>query len=62
MPNRLELTDLCRLHARILLDRGGTGDRALAVTMLEEALTAYRAFGMPAYAAETERLLDHAQS
>jgi tetratricopeptide (TPR) repeat protein len=62
MPNRLELTDLRRLHARILLDRGGTGDRALAVTMLEEALTAYRAFGMPAYAAETERLLDHAQS
>ena len=62
MHNRLELTDLRRLHARVLLDRGSAGDHARAVQMLEEALSAYRAFGMPAYAAETERLLSRAQT
>ena len=57
MSNRLELADLSRLHARMLLDRGDIGDHARAAEMLEEALAAYRAFGMPAYAAEAERLL-----
>jgi class 3 adenylate cyclase/tetratricopeptide (TPR) repeat protein len=56
MSNRLELTDLDRLHARMLLDRGGTGNDARAAEMLERALAAYRDFGMPAYAAEAERL------
>ena len=56
MSNRLELADLCRLHARMLLDRGGTGDHERAAEMLQEALSAYRTFGMPAYAAEAERL------
>ena len=56
MSNRLELADLNRLHARMLLDRGGTGDHARAAQMLDGALTAYRDFGMPAYAAEAERL------
>ena len=48
----------CRLHARMLLDRGGTGDDARAAEMLE-ALAAYRDFGMPA-AAEAERLRSQA--
>jgi hypothetical protein len=61
MSNRLELADLRRLHARMLLDRGSNGDYARAAEMLEEALSAYRRFGMPAYAAETERLLSQAQ-
>jgi predicted ATPase/class 3 adenylate cyclase len=61
MSNRLELADLRRLHARMLLDRGSNGDHARAAEMLEEALCAYRTFGMPAYAAETERLLSQAQ-
>jgi len=56
MTNRLELADLNRLHARMLLERGGTGDDARAAEMLEGALAAYRDFGMPAYAAEAERL------
>ena len=60
--NRLELTDLGRLHARMLLDRGGAGDHARAAKMLEEALSAYHALGMPAYAAETERLVRQARS
>ena len=56
MSNRVELADLCCLHARMLLDRGGTGDHERAAEMLQEAMSAYRAFGMPAYAAEAERL------
>ena len=59
--NLLELADLSRLHARMLLDRGGIGDQARAAEMLEEALAAYRVFGMPAYAAEVERLIGQAQ-
>ena len=56
MSNRRELADLGRLHARMLLDRGGSGDHARAAEMLEGALAAYREFGMPGYAAESERL------
>jgi class 3 adenylate cyclase/tetratricopeptide (TPR) repeat protein len=56
MSNRVELADLGRLHARMLLDRGGTGDNERAAEMLQEALSAYRTFGMPAYVAEAERL------
>jgi tetratricopeptide (TPR) repeat protein len=53
MGNRLELADLCRLHGRMLLDRG---DHNRAAEMLQEALSAYLTFGMPSYAAEAERL------
>jgi class 3 adenylate cyclase/tetratricopeptide (TPR) repeat protein len=56
MSNRLELADLDRLHARMLLDRRGPGNDARAAEMLERALAAYRDFGMPAYAVEAERL------
>ena len=34
MSNRLELADLDRLHARMLLDRGGTGDHERATELL----------------------------
>jgi hypothetical protein len=61
ISNRLELADLRRLHALMLLDRGGSGDHRRAAEMLEESLSAYRAFGMPAYAAEAERLSRQAQ-
>lgn len=60
MHNRLELADLGRLQAGMLLDRGEEGDRERAAAMLEEALAAYRVFGMPTYAAEAERLLRQA--
>jgi len=56
MSNRVELADLSRLHAQLLLDRGGAGDQERAAGMLQEALSAYRTFGMPGYAAEAERL------
>jgi class 3 adenylate cyclase/tetratricopeptide (TPR) repeat protein len=61
MRNRVELADLSRLHARMLLDRGGAGDHERAAGMLQEALSAYRTFGMPAYAAEAERLQHQAR-
>jgi tetratricopeptide (TPR) repeat protein len=57
MNNRLEETELRRLRARMLLDRDGPGDRALAAELLRAALIDYRKFGMPSYAAETERML-----
>jgi tetratricopeptide (TPR) repeat protein len=57
MKNRLEQTELRRLRARMLLDRDDPGDRALAAELLGEALIDYRKFGMPSYAAETERML-----
>jgi len=56
ISNRVELADISRLHARMLLDRDGTGDHERAAEMLQEALSAYRTFGMPAYVAEAERL------
>jgi class 3 adenylate cyclase/tetratricopeptide (TPR) repeat protein len=61
MSNKLELADLRRLHARMLLDRCGSGDPERAADMLEEATTAYREFGMTAYAAEAERLRHQAK-
>jgi class 3 adenylate cyclase/tetratricopeptide (TPR) repeat protein len=60
MSNRLEMADLRRLESRMLLERGRNGDQALATRMLEEALAAYRAFGMPAYASDVERLMHQA--
>jgi class 3 adenylate cyclase/tetratricopeptide (TPR) repeat protein len=57
MQNRWEQTELQRLYAHMLLDRDGSGDRAQAEELLEEALMSYRRFGMPSYAAQTERML-----
>jgi hypothetical protein len=45
----------------MMLDRGGTGDHERATEMLQEALSAYREFDMPVYAAEAERLQRQAQ-
>jgi hypothetical protein len=56
MGNRVELADLCQVHARMLLDPGSVGDHERAAEMLQEAVSAYRTFGMPGYAAEAERL------
>ena len=62
MRNRVELADLSHLHARMLLDRGGVGDHERAAEMLQQALSAYRSFGMPSYAAEAERLQNQARA
>jgi tetratricopeptide (TPR) repeat protein len=57
MQNRLEEIELQRLRAHMLLHRDGSGDRAQAEELLEEALINYRKFGMPSYTAEAERML-----
>jgi class 3 adenylate cyclase/tetratricopeptide (TPR) repeat protein len=62
MQNRLEETDLRRLHARMLLERNRPSDRARAAELLGEALSDYRRSGMPTYAAETERMLRETQN
>jgi class 3 adenylate cyclase/tetratricopeptide (TPR) repeat protein len=58
---RLELTDLRRLRALVLLDRGGPGDGTRAAELLGEAAADYRRFGMPTYVGEAERLLRRAR-
>jgi hypothetical protein len=57
MQNPLEETELWRLRAHMLLDRNGSSDLAQAEQLLQQALISYRRFGMPSYAAETERML-----
>jgi class 3 adenylate cyclase/tetratricopeptide (TPR) repeat protein len=57
MQNRVEEIELQRLRAHMLLHRDGSGDRAQAEELLEEALVNYRKFGMPSYTAEAERML-----
>jgi class 3 adenylate cyclase/tetratricopeptide (TPR) repeat protein len=60
--NNLEVVDLRRLRARMLLDRARPDDGARAAELLTEALTEYRRLGMPGYAEEVERMLVETQS
>jgi hypothetical protein len=53
----MEVADLHRLRARMLLDRGRPEDADRTAELLGQAAEAYRAFGMPGYVAEAERML-----
>jgi tetratricopeptide (TPR) repeat protein len=55
--NKLEVADLYRLRAQMLLDRGRPEDADRTAELLGQAAEAYRAFGMPGYVAEAERML-----
>jgi len=55
--NEMEVADLHRLRARMLLDRGRPEDADRTAELLGQAAEAYRAFGMPGYVAEAERML-----
>jgi hypothetical protein len=55
--NEMEVADLHRLRARMLLDRGRSEDAGRTAELLGQAAEAYRAFGMPGYVAEAERML-----
>jgi tetratricopeptide (TPR) repeat protein len=55
--NDVEVADIRRLHARVLLDRGRAQDAPRAIELLGQACDTYRAFGMPGYVAEAEALL-----
>ena len=47
IPVRLEQPETRRLYGWTLLERGDPADRALVVDLLDEAMTGYRALGMP---------------
>jgi class 3 adenylate cyclase/tetratricopeptide (TPR) repeat protein len=55
--NELEVTDIRRLRARMLLDRSESGDAARADELLHLARADYVRFGMPSYAAVVDRML-----
>jgi class 3 adenylate cyclase/tetratricopeptide (TPR) repeat protein len=55
--NQVEVADLNRLRARMLLDRAGPDDAARADGLLHLALDDYVRFRMPSYAAVVERML-----
>lgn len=47
LPSEIEVADVRRLHAQMLLDRAGPGDRERAARLLGEAAVAYSRMGMP---------------
>jgi DNA-binding CsgD family transcriptional regulator len=47
LPHRLDRADIRRLYARMLTERDGAGDRALARRLLTEAASLYSEIGMP---------------
>jgi class 3 adenylate cyclase/tetratricopeptide (TPR) repeat protein len=55
--NEMEMADLYRLRAQMLLDRSGPDDAARADELLHRALDDYVRFGMPSYAAVVEGML-----
>jgi hypothetical protein len=55
--NEVEVADLDRFRARMLLDRSGPGDAARAVQLLRRAHDEYTRFRMPGYAAVVQRML-----
>ena len=56
-PQRLEQAEIRRFHGVMLIDRGASGDRKQAKTLLSEALKTYTLIGMPRHAAMTRSLL-----
>jgi class 3 adenylate cyclase/tetratricopeptide (TPR) repeat protein len=60
MSNEMEVADIRRLRARVLLDRGRPEDAAQADELLRRSLDDYVRFGMLTYAAEVERMLSAA--
>jgi class 3 adenylate cyclase/tetratricopeptide (TPR) repeat protein len=58
LPMRLEEPDAYRFYARMLLARGGPGDRESAVVLVEDAQAQYRALAMPRHVELVGELLD----
>ena len=56
-PNLLELAEIRRFHAMMLLDRNAPGDRNNAQTLLNEALETYTQIEMPRHIDITRALL-----
>lgn len=56
----MEQPEVRRWYARMLLDRGGPGDRERARTLLAEARTAYAQIGMPKHIEMANQMLKDA--
>ncbi|MGO9057304.1 MAG: hypothetical protein ACLQU2_07950 [Candidatus Binataceae bacterium] len=56
-PHRLEITEINRFHAAMLLDRNASQDREKARGLLNAALDGYTRIGMPRHAEITRALL-----
>ena len=56
-PQRLELAEIRRFHAMMLIDRAARGDREKAQALLKEALDSYTQIGMPRHLQMTRALL-----
>jgi hypothetical protein len=57
-PYRLELAEIRRFHAMMLLDRAAPSDRDKAQTLLGEAIAEYTFIGMPRHIQMSQALLD----
>ncbi len=56
-PVVIEQPEVRRWYARMLIDRGGPGDRAKARELLAEAVAMYRKIGMPKHIEMAEAML-----
>jgi tetratricopeptide (TPR) repeat protein len=59
-PNRLELAEIRRFHAMMLLDRAAPDDREKTRTLLDEALESYERIGMPCHVEIIQTLMNRA--
>ena len=60
LPHRVEQPEVRRWYARMLLDRGASGDRERARALLTEARAAYEEIGMPKHVEMTDALVKEA--
>jgi class 3 adenylate cyclase/tetratricopeptide (TPR) repeat protein len=60
LPHRLEQPEVRRFYARMLLDRGESGDREKARTLLSIAIAKYHEIGMPKHEEMAQALLHEA--
>jgi hypothetical protein len=56
MPHRIEQADVLRLHARMLLERDGDGDRERTTELPGRAADAYRQMGMAVHFSIARRM------
>ncbi|MCH8814923.1 MAG: AAA family ATPase [Chloroflexi bacterium] len=60
LPHKMEQPEVRRFYARMLIDRGGQGDRDKAQELLTEAIDMYGQIGMPKHAEMAEDMMAEA--
>jgi tetratricopeptide (TPR) repeat protein len=61
IPYKIEQAEVRRWYARMLSERNQSGDQERARTLLQEAVTMYRQFGMPKHMERSEEMLKRLQ-